>query len=154
VRLRAEADSAAIRGQNGMQLGLGNNSRRLLEEAERKMREAMAKEREAKDLERLALDGERNIHRLCDQLLVNGRQRGDVEKERKMEEDRVSEMATSLERYKREIANCLTAAKNLRAEEARMDREACEKAEQAEKLDREAKALDEEAARLEREARQ
>ena len=80
-RLRAEADSAAIRGQNGMQLGLGNNSRRLLEEgeleiwkkyvklitintAERKMREAMTKDREAKDLERLALEGERNIHRL------------------------------------------------------------------------------------------
>ena len=34
VRLRAEADSAAIRGQNGMQLGMGNNSRRLLEEGE------------------------------------------------------------------------------------------------------------------------
>ena len=33
-RLRAEADSAAIRGQCGMQLGLGNNSRRLLEEGE------------------------------------------------------------------------------------------------------------------------
>ena len=31
-RLRAEADSAAISGQSGMQLGLGNNSRRLLEE--------------------------------------------------------------------------------------------------------------------------
>ena len=57
-------------------------------------------------------------------------------------------------RYKREMANCLTAARNLRAEEARMDREANEKAEQAEKLEREARALDEEAARLEREARQ
>ena len=31
-------------------------------------------------------------------MLVNGRQRGDVEKERKLEEDRVSEMAASLER--------------------------------------------------------
>lgn len=143
-----------MRGQSGMQLGLGNNSRRLLEEAERKMREAMTKDREAKDLERLALDGERNIHRFCDQLLVNGRQRGDVEKERKREEDRVSEMAASLERYKREIGNCLTAARSLRAEEARMDREAYEKAEQAERLEREARALDEEAARLEREAKQ
>ena len=65
------------------------------------MREAMTKDREAKDLERLALDGERNIHRLCDQLLVNGRQRGDVEKERKIEENRVSEMAASLERYRK-----------------------------------------------------
>ena len=141
------------------------------------MREAMTKDREAKDLERLALDGERNIHRLCDQLLVNGRQRGDVEKERKIEENRVSEMAASLERYrrlftltckltyfsiyvdiqlryKREIGNCLTAARNLRAEEERMDKEAYEKAEQAERLESEARALDEEAARLEREARQ
>ena len=31
-------------------------------------------------------------------MLVNGRQRGDVEKESKSEEDRVSEMAASLER--------------------------------------------------------
>ena len=100
-----------------------------------------------------------------------------MEKERKREEDRVSEMAASLERYrklfrltckltyfpiyidiqlryKREIANCLTAARNLRAEEARMDQEAYEKAEQAKRLEREARTLDEEAARLEREARQ
>ena len=52
------------------------------------------------------------------------------------------------------MANCLTAARNLRLEEARMDKEACEKEEQAERLEREARALDEEAARLEREARQ
>ena len=57
-------------------------------------------------------------------------------------------------RYKREIANCETAARNLGAEEERMDREANEKAEQAERLEREARALDEEAARLERDARQ
>ena len=52
------------------------------------------------------------------------------------------------------MANCLTAARNLRLEEARMDKEACEKEEQAERLEREARALDEEAAKLEREARQ
>lgn len=57
-------------------------------------------------------------------------------------------------RYKREMANCLTAARNLRLEEARMGKEACEKKEQAEKLEREASALDEEAAKLESEARQ
>ena len=34
----------------------------------------MTKERDASELEKLAHDGERNIHRLCDQLLVNGRQ--------------------------------------------------------------------------------
>ena len=34
----------------------------------------------------MAADGERNIQRLSDQLLVNGRQRGDVERERAEEE--------------------------------------------------------------------
>ena len=51
-------------------------------------------------------------------------------------------------------ANCLTAARNLRAEEGRIDREASDKAEQAERLEREGRALDQEAATLEREARQ
>ena len=57
-------------------------------------------------------------------------------------------------RYKRERENCLTAARNLTAEKARMDRERVEKEEQAERLEREARALDEEAAKLEREAKQ
>ena len=39
-----------------------------------------------------------NYSLLSDQMLVNGRQRGDVEKERKLEEDRVSEMAATLDR--------------------------------------------------------
>ena len=92
--MRQEADSACMRGT--MQREMGRPARSLLEEgeyqlelfahlkcrvdnvhlfsAERKIREAMTKERDASDLEKLAHDGERNIHRLCDQLLVNGRQ--------------------------------------------------------------------------------
>ena len=49
-------------------------------------------------------------------------------------------------------ANCLTAARSLRAEEERLDHEAAEKEEQAQRLDQEATMLDQEAARLEREA--
>ena len=45
----------------------------------------------------------------------------------------------------------MTAARNLRAEEGRIDREASDKAEQAERLEREGRALDQEAATLERE---
>ena len=41
-------------------------------------------------------------------------------------------------------ANCLTAARNLRAEEGRMDRDASDKAEQAERLEREAATLERE----------
>lgn len=52
------------------------------------------------------------------------------------------------------ISILIIAARNLRAEEERMDQEAYEKASQAERLEREARALDEEAAKLEREAKQ
>ena len=84
----------------------------------------------------------------------------------------MAEMAQNLERYKREVggchvtargqtchqcltliaANCLTAARSLRAEEERLDHEAAEKEEQARRLEQEATSLDQEAARLEREA--
>ena len=59
-----------------------------------------------KDLEGLAQDGERNIHRLCDQMLVNGRQRADVQREKEREERRVADLAVDLQRYKREKENC------------------------------------------------
>ena len=85
----------------------------LLQEAERKQREALAKERDARDLEKLASEGEKNIQRLADQLLANARQKQDVERERTIEESRVSEIAQNLERYKREIGNCQTAARYL-----------------------------------------
>ena len=49
----------------------------------------------------MSFDGERNIHCLFDQLLVNGRQRGDVQREKEREERRVAEMAQNLARYKR-----------------------------------------------------
>ena len=34
----------------------------------------------------MAADGERNIHQLCLKLLVNGRQKGDVKREKEREE--------------------------------------------------------------------
>ena len=43
---------------------------------------------------------ERNIHHLCDQLLVNGRQRGDVKRACEREERRIIEISLNLERYK------------------------------------------------------
>jgi len=124
---------------------LPNNN--LLQEAERKQREALAKERDARDLEKLASEGEKNIHRLADQLLINARQRQDVERERQIEESRVSEIAQNLERYKWEIGNCQTTARRLRDEEARLDREANDKLELAEKAEAAAKQLEQEAAR-------
>ena len=90
-RCSAEEDSCAILGTRERELG--NRSCALLEQAEAKQREAMKREREADDLERMSIDGKRNIHRLCQQLLVNVRQRGDIQREKEREERRVAEMA-------------------------------------------------------------
>ena len=78
VLCRAEADSYAILGTRERELG--NRSSALLEQTELKHREAMRRETEADDLEKMSFDGERNIYWLCEQLLINGRQRGDVQR--------------------------------------------------------------------------
>jgi len=147
---RRAADSAAIRGTADRAMG-NAGSRALLEEAERKQREAMRKESEAQDLEGLAQDGERDIVRLCDKMLVNGRRRADVQREKEREEGRVAELAVDLQRYKREKENCRTAARELREEEKRYDEEELRATEEAERAERQAELADEEAARLERE---
>ena len=53
------------------------------------------------EFERLVVDGQINIHHLCDRLLVNGGQRGYVQRER--EDRRVAERSLKLERYKPEV---------------------------------------------------
>ena len=42
-------------------------------------------------------DGERNLVRMGDQLLVNGRHRLEVERERKQQEDKVREITQQLQ---------------------------------------------------------
>ena len=69
-----------------------------LEIAEAKVEEAKHKEREADELERLVVDVERNIHRLCDQLVVNGRQRGDVQRK----------TAPNQKQHRRKQPSCIT----------------------------------------------
>ena len=78
--------------------------------------------------------------------------RGDVQREREREERRVAEISQNLERYKREIGNCQTAAREMRDEEARLERIYDRYMEEAEKAERQARLAEEEAARLEREA--
>ena len=75
-----------------------------------------------------------------------------MQREREREEMRVSEISQNLERYKREIGNCQTAAREMRDEEARLERIYDRYMEEAEKAERQARVAEEEAARLEREA--
>jgi len=103
--LRTEADMACLQGSSDRQMHGDHKSskhRELMEKAEAKQRESMQKERDAENLERQAVETERNVHRLCDALLYNGRQRGMVERDRDIEERRVAEMAEKLSVYKRE----------------------------------------------------
>ena len=46
--------------------------------------------------------------------------RGDVKRDKEREEARVAEISQNLERYKREIGNCQTAAREMRDEEGRL----------------------------------
>ena len=94
---------------------------------------------------------ERNVHRQCDALLYNGRQRGMVERDRAIEERRVAEMGEKLSKYKREAANYEAAARAMRDEEAGLEAAVYKLEEEAEEADRAAEAAEEEAERLERE---
>ena len=73
-------------------------------------------------------------------------------REREREQRRVAALSETLGRYKREIGNCQTAAREMRDEEARLERLHDRYLEEAEKAERQARVAEEEAARLEREA--
>ena len=117
------------------------------------MLEAQRNERHVEDLKNLVSDGERNLVRMGDQLLINGRHRLDVERERKGEEDKVREISQSVQQQKNKVEEQRAHMRRFRQEEERLEREYHEKMDEAERFDREARELEEEAARLEREAK-
>ena len=67
-----------------------------------------------------------------------------MKRDREREADRV---AQNLQRYKREIGNCQTAAREMRNEEGRLERLHDQYLEEAEKAERQARVAEEEAAR-------
>jgi len=152
--LRTEADMACLQGSSDRQLHGNHKSakhRSLMHQAEAKQREAMQKDIDAEDLERQAVETERNIHRLCDSLLHNGRQRSMIQRDRDIEERRRDEIAEKLAVYKREVANCETTARLMREEEARLEEVYNRLEEEADRADLVAAIAEEELQRLERE---
>ena len=88
------------------------------------------------------------VHILIDNQLAHLLHlRGDVQREKEREERRVAEISQNLERYKREIGNCQTAAREMRDEEARLNDLHDRYLEEAEKAERQAIVAEEEAAR-------
>ena len=152
--LRTEADMACLQGSGDRQLHGNHKSakhRFLMEQAKARQEEAMQKDREAEDLEKMAVETERNVLRLCESLVNNGRQRGMVERDRDLEERRVAGMAEKLAVYKREVANCETTARVMREEEARLESVYNRLEDEALEADRVADMAEEEARRLEQE---
>ena len=70
-----------------------------------------------------------------------------MQREKEREERRMAEVSQNLERYKREMKNCLTASREMRDEEARLNNLHDEYMEEAEKAERQARVAEEEAAR-------
>ena len=134
------------------------------------MQQAQKDESNVESYKKLVSDGERNLVRLSDQLLVNGRHRLEVERERKQQEDKVREISQQLQLNRTKVdqqkvrvevkferfstKSILKAAvRRLREEEERLDREYYGKMDEADKFEREARELEAEAARLEWESR-
>ena len=153
--LSTSADIDCLQGSIDRQLHGNHKSaqhKSLMEQAiKAKQEKAMEKEREAEDLEKMAVQTERNVLRLCDDLVNDGRQRGMVERDRNLEERRVAEMAEKLAVYKREVANCETTARVMREEEARLENVYNRLEDEALEADRVADMAEEEARKLEQE---
>ena len=87
------------------------------------------------------------------QLLINGRHRLDVERERRELEDNVRDISGQLQTFRNMVDVQMAEVRRLRQDEERLEREYYEKMDEADRFDREAAQLEEEAAQLEREGR-
>ena len=87
------------------------------------MLECLRKEKYSKDLETLVSDGERNLERISNQLLINGRYKLDVEWERKKWEDRVREISDLVRKLENKIEEQEAEVVRLRQDEERFDQE-------------------------------
>ena len=88
-----------------------------------------------------------------DQLLINGRHRLDVERERRELEDNVRDISGQLQTFRNMVDVQMAEVRRLRQDEERLEREYYEKMDEADRFDREAAQLEVEAAQLEREGR-
>ena len=88
-----------------------------------------------------------------DQLLINGRHRLDVERERRELEDNVRDISGQLQTFRNMVDVQMAEVRRLRQDEERLEREYYEKMDEADRFEREAVQLEVEAAQLEREGR-
>ena len=153
-RLEREADLNCIPGKLERELhGLNKYSRQkeLLQKAEEIMQKAIYADKIAQDLDIAAKKDGDNVVVLGDQLLVNGRYRGELEKDKIQEEQKVAKLGEKLKTYKVEIYNCEYLSRKLREDGAKHEEDSYRLEEQAVMAERLAEQAEEEIKRLERE---
>ena len=153
-RLKREADLNCIPGKLERELhGLNKYSKQkeLLQKAEEIMQKAISADKIAQDLDIAAQKDGDNVVILGDQLLINGRYRGELEKDKIQEEQKVAELGEKLKTYKIEIYNCEYLSRKLREEGAKHEADSYRLEEQAVTAERLAEQAEEEIKRLERE---
>ena len=152
--LKREADLNCIPGKIERELhGLNKYSKQkeLLQKAEESMQKAISADKIAQDLDIAAQKDGDNVVILGDQLLINGRYRGELEKDKIQEEQKVAELGEKLKTYKVEIYNCEYLSRKLREEGAKHEADSYRLEEQAVTAERLAEQAAEEIKRLERE---
>ena len=153
-RLEREADLNCMPGKLERELhGLNKYSKQkeLLQKAEEIMQKAIYADKIAQDLDIAAQKDGDNVVILGEQLLINGRYRGELEKDKIQEEQKVAKLGEKLKTYKVEIYNCEYLSRKLREDGAKHEAESYRLEEQALMAERLAEQAEEEIKRLERE---
>ena len=114
-RLKREADLNCIPGKIERELhGLNRYSKQkeLLQKAEESMQKAISVDIIAQDFDKAAQKDGHSVVILGDQMLINGRWRGELEKNKIQEEQKVAELEEKLKTYKVKIYNCEYLSRN------------------------------------------
>ena len=115
--LKREADLNCIPGRVEHELhSLNRYSRHkeLLQKAKESMQKAINIDKIAQVLEESAKKDEHNVHILGNQILINGKWREELDKNKIQEEQKITQLREKLRTYKSEISNCEYLLRKLR----------------------------------------
>ena len=152
--LKREADLNCIPGLVEREFhGLNRNSRQkeLLQKAEEKMQKAIYVDKIAQKLDQEAKKHGENAVSLGDKMLINGKWRGEIEKIKIQEEQKVADLGEKLKTYKIEISNCEYLSRKLREEGAQHEAASDRLEEEAVNAEKLARQAEEEIRELEKE---
>lgn len=153
-RLKREADVNCILGKTERELhGQNKYSRhkKLLHRAVENMQKAINIDESAQDRDKSANRDKNKILIIGHQMVINSQWKGELDENKRQEEQRVAELGEKLRTYKIEISNCEYLSKQLREEEAQNEAACVRLKEEALKAERLAEQAEAEVKELESE---